>query len=177
MEDHLKAAIRGVRGFPKQGIVFRDITPVLADPELLRETVERLSEPFYDSGVQLVAGTEARGFILAPAVAFQLATGFVPIRKKGKLPCETLRATYDLEYGTDTLEMHRDAIQPGTRVLMVDDLLATGGTMRACCDMVEAAGGVVVACAFLVELAFLGGRAKLAPRDVFTLVQYASEDE
>jgi adenine phosphoribosyltransferase len=177
MEDHLKAAIRGVRDFPKKGIVFRDITPVLAAPALLREAVERLSEPYYDQGVRLVAGTEARGFILAPAVAFQLAAGFVPIRKKGKLPCPTYKATYDLEYGTDTLEVHRDAMQTGARVLMVDDLLATGGTMRACCDMVQAAGGVVVACAFLVELAFLRGRDKLAPHSVFSLVQYASEDE
>mgnify|MGYP000250596875 CR=1 FL=1 len=177
MHDNLKATIRGVRDFPKKGILFRDITPVLASPALLRETVERLSEPFYDEGIQIVAGTEARGFILAPAVAFQLAAGFVPIRKKGKLPCATFQASYALEYGTDTLEMHRDAIQPGARVLMVDDLLATGGTMRACCDMVEAAGGVVVACAFLVELSFLGGRAKLAPHTVFSLVQFASEDE
>jgi len=177
VHDNLKATIRGVRDFPKKGILFRDITPVLASPALLRETVERLSEPFYDEGIQIVAGTEARGFILAPAVAFQLAAGFVPIRKKGKLPCATFQASYALEYGTDTLEMHRDAIQPGARVLMVDDLLATGGTMRACCDMVEAAGGVVVACAFLVELSFLGGRAKLAPHTVFSLVQFASEDE
>jgi len=175
MEDHLKAAVRGVRDFPKKGIVFRDITPVLADPVLLREVVERLSEPFYEQGVQLVAGTEARGFILAPAVALHLAAGFVPIRKKGKLPCATYQASYQLEYGTDTLEMHRDAVRPGARVLMVDDLLATGGTMMACCDMVKAAGGVVVGCAFLVELAFLGGRAKLDPHPVFALVQYASE--
>ena len=177
MHDDLKAAIRGVRDFPKKGIVFRDITPVLADAVLLRETVERLSEPFYDQDVQVVAGTEARGFILAPAVALHLATGFVPIRKKGKLPCATYQASYELEYGTDTLEMHRDAIEPGTRVLMVDDLLATGGTMKACCDVVEAAGGVVVGCAFLVELTFLGGRAPLAPHPVFTLVEYASEEE
>jgi len=177
VEDSLKAAIRGVRDFPKPGIVFRDITPVLADAALLRQAVERLSEPFRGRRVQAVAGTEARGFIFAPAVALELRAAFVPIRKKGKLPCETLQATYDLEYGTDTLEMHRDAFRPGTRVLMVDDLLATGGTMKACCDMVEAAGGVVVACAFLVELSFLGGRDKLAPREVFSLVQYASEDE
>lgn len=175
--DHLKAAIRGVRDFPKKGIVFRDITPVLANPSLLREAVERLSEPFYDEKVQVVAGTEARGFILAPAVAVQLAAGFVPIRKKGKLPCATFQASYELEYGTDTLEMHRDAIQPGARVLMVDDLLATGGTMRACCEMVERAGGIVVACAFLVELSFLGGRDKLAPHNVFALANFASEDE
>ncbi len=177
MEDHLKAGIRGVRDFPRKGIVFRDITPVLGQPALLREAVERLSEPFYEQKVGVVAGTEARGFILAPAVAFQLAAGFVPIRKKGKLPCATFQASYELEYGTDTLEMHRDAIRPGTRVLMVDDLLATGGTMKACCDMVEAAGGIVVACAFLVELKFLGGRAKLAPQNVFSLVEYASEEE
>ncbi|HUT35695.1 MAG TPA: adenine phosphoribosyltransferase [Planctomycetota bacterium] len=177
MDDPLKAAIRGVRDFPKKGIVFRDITPVLVDPALLRETVERLSEPFYEEKVQVVAGTEARGFILAPAVALHLAAGFVPIRKKGKLPCATFEASYELEYGTDTLEMHRDAIRPGTRVLMVDDLLATGGTMKACCDMVRAAGGVIVGCAFLVELAFLGGRRKLEPHSVFTLVQYASEEE
>lgn len=177
MEDHLKAAIRGVRDFPKKGIVFRDITPVLADAALLREAVDRLSEPFYDQRVEYVAGTEARGFILAPAVAIQLAAGFVPIRKKGKLPCATFEASYELEYGTDSLEMHRDAIRAGARVLMVDDLLATGGTMRACCDMVEAAGGTVVACAFLVELSFLGGRAKLAPHNVFSLVNYAGEEE
>jgi adenine phosphoribosyltransferase len=175
--DNLKEAIQAVPDFPKKGIVFRDITPVLAQPVLLREAVERLSEPFYEQGVKVVAGTEARGFILAPAVALQLAAAFVPIRKKGKLPRETLQATYDLEYGTDTLEMHRDAFKPGTRVLMVDDLLATGGTMRACCDMVEKAGGIVVACAFLVELGFLGGRAKLAPHEVFSLVNYASETE
>ena len=175
--DPLKQAVRSVPGFPKPGIVFRDITPVLASPALLREAVERLAEPFYDLGIEAVAGTEARGFILAPAVALALAAGFVPIRKKGKLPCEVHQATYDLEYGTDTLEMHRDAIRAGARVLMVDDLLATGGTMKACCDMVEAAGGQVVACAFLVELSFLGGREKLAPREVFALIDYASEEE
>jgi len=175
--DPLKEAIPGVRDFPKAGIVFRDITPILASPALLLEAVERLSEPFYDEGIQAVVGAEARGFILGPAVALQLAAGFVPIRKKGKLPREAYQATYALEYGTDTLEMHRDAIAPGTRVLMLDDLLATGGTMKACCDMVEQAGGVVVACAFLVELRFLGGRRKLAPHAVFSLVDYASEDD
>ena len=175
--DHVKAAIRGVPGFPKEGIVFRDITPVLADPALLREVVERLAEPYRDQGVQLVVGTEARGFILGPAVALELAAGFVPVRKQGKLPCETYQETYALEYGTDTLEMHRDAIAPGTRVLMVDDLLATGGTMVACCNMVERAGADIVGCAFLVELSFLAGRAKLAPREVLALVDFASEDE
>jgi adenine phosphoribosyltransferase len=175
--DRLKEAIRGVRGFPKPGIVFRDITPVLADHGLLRESVARLAEPFRGRGVQVVVGAEARGFIFGPAIALELGAGFVPVRKEGKLPRETHQATYELEYGTDTLEMHRDAVAPGTRVLMVDDLLATGGTMKACCDMVEAAGGKVVACAFLVELSFLGGRQQLAPHEVFSLVTYASEDE
>jgi len=175
--DKLKKAIRGIRDFPKKGIVFRDITPVLADPVLLREAVERLAEPFCDERVDIVCGAEARGFLFGPAVAVQLAAGFVPIRKKGKLPSATFQATYDLEYGTDTLEMHRDAIRPGARVLMLDDLLATGGTMKACCDMVKAAGGTVVACAFLVELSFLRGRDKLAPHPTFALVDYASEEE
>ena len=175
--DPHKAANRSVPGFPKPGIVFRDITPVLADPDLLRQTVARLAQPYRDQSVQTVVGTEARGFILGPAVALELGTGFVPIRKSGKLPCPTYQATYDLEYGTDSLEMHRDAVAPGARVLMVDDLLATGGTMAACCQMVEQAGGAIVACAFLVELSFLGGRSKLAPHDILALIDFASEDE
>ena len=175
--DPVKAAIRAVPGFPKAGIVFRDIMPVLASPELLRQTVERMAEPFRGKGVDAVVGAEARGFILGPAIALELGAGFVAVRKPGKLPCETVSVTYDLEYGTDTLEMHRDAIVPGTRVLLVDDLLATGGTMRACCDMVGQMGGEIVGIAFLVELSFLGGRAKLAPHDVLALVDYASEDE
>lgn len=175
--DHVKAAIRGVVDFPRPGVVFRDITPVLADARLLRDVVEALAEPYRDQRVDLVVGAEARGFILGPAVALALGTGFIPVRKRGKLPCETYEVSYDLEYGTDTLEMHRDAIAPGAQVLMVDDLLATGGTMAACCQMVEQAGGQIVGCAFLVELSFLGGRAKLAPRPVFALVDFASEDE
>jgi len=175
--DPVKDAIRAVVDFPKPGIVFRDITPVLADPRLLRDVVEALAAPYRGQDVALVVGTEARGFILGPPVALALGAGFIPVRKKGKLPADTYEATYDLEYGTDTLEMHRDAIRPGTRVLMVDDLLATGGTMDACCQMVETAGGEIVACAFLVELSFLGGRARLAPRDVLALVDFASEDE
>ncbi len=175
--ERLKAAIAAVPGFPKEGIVFRDITPVLADPGLLRQAVRQLAEPFRGRGVQLVVGTEARGFLFGPAIALELGAGFVPGRKQGKLPRETREATYELEYGTDTLEMHRDAVAPGTRVLMVDDLLATGGTMKACCDMVEAAGGTIVACAFLVELCFLGGREPLASYDVVSLVTYASEED
>jgi adenine phosphoribosyltransferase len=173
----VKAAIRGVPDFPKEGIVFRDITPVLADPALLAEAVERMAKPFRERSVQVVAGAEARGFIFGPLVALALGAGFVPVRKQGKLPCETLQATYELEYGTDTLEMHRDAVAPGTRVLMVDDLLATGGTMKACCDMVRAAGAEVVGCAFLIELSFLGGREALAGYDVHAVVDFATEQE
>ena len=175
--DPLKEAIRSIPGFPKPGIVFRDITPVLANPALLRQAIERLAEPFRDAKVDLVVGAEARGFILAPAIALELDAGFVPVRKKGKLPYQTTQVTYELEYGTDTLEMHRDAVTPDARVLMVDDLLATGGTMRACCDMVEGAGGRIAACAFLIELSFLGGRAVLEPHPVVSLVSYASEAE
>jgi adenine phosphoribosyltransferase len=175
--DRLKKAIASIPGFPKQGIVFRDITPVLADLERLREAVQRMAKPFRRRRVDLVVGAEARGFLFGPAIALELGAGFVPVRKPGKLPRETRRATYDLEYGTDTLEMHRDAIPPGSRVLLVDDLLATGGTMKACCRLVEEAGGIIVACAFLVELTFLNGRQALAPHEVLSLVSYASEDE
>jgi len=175
--DKLRQAIAAVPGFPKPGIVFRDITPVLADAALLRQAVEAMAAPFRGQGVQLVVGAEARGFIFGPAVALELGAGFVPVRKPGKLPRETQQATYELEYGTDTLEMHCDAIAPGTRVLLVDDLLATGGTMEACCTLADAAEAVVVGCAFLIELAFLGGRERLAPRQVVSLVTYASEDE
>ena len=175
--DPIKEAIPGIRDFPRPGIVFRDITPVLADPALLRQAVGQLAEPFRQRGVQCVVGAEARGFILGPPIALELDAGFVPVRKKGKLPRATYQATYELEYGSDTLEMHRDAVGRGTRVLLVDDLLATGGTMRACCDMVQAAGGAIVGCAFLVELSFLGGRERLAPHHVVSLVAYATEND
>jgi adenine phosphoribosyltransferase len=175
--EHLKSAIPGVRVFPKKGVVFRDITPVLADAELLRASVEQLAAPFRDKGVELVLGAEARGFIFGTALALELGAGFIPVRKKGKLPRETHRVTYELEYGSDTLEMHRDAIPAGARVLLVDDLLATGGTTKACCELVEAAGGEVVGCAFVIELSFLGGRRQLEGHEVFSLVDYASEEE
>ena len=173
----LKKCIRSIAGFPKAGIVFRDITPLLRDPEALRETVGRLAKPFADDDVDLVLSAEARGFILGPAVALKLGAGFVPIRKPGKLPAETVEETYDLEYGTDTLAMHLDAIEPGQRVLMLDDLLATGGTIAACCRMAEQRGSEIVGCAFLIELSFLGGREKFSPYRVVSLIDYASEDE
>lgn len=170
-----KRFIRNVPGFPKEGIVFRDITPLLQNASALRLATEALAAPFRDRGVELVLGAEARGFIFGATVACELDAGFVPVRKAGKLPAATIEETYDLEYGTATLAMHRDAVRPGRKVLLVDDLLATGGTMAACAHMVEALGGEVVACAFVVELSFLGGREALEPYEVFSLIEYETE--
>ena len=169
--DSLEALIRDVPDFPQPGIVFKDITGLLADPAGLRETVDRLVEPFADAGVDVVCGTESRGCIFGAAAAIKLGAGFVPIRKPGKLPCETISAEYTLEYGTDKLEMHTDAIRPGQRVLMIDDLLATGGTMAASCDMVERLAGAIVGVSFVIELCFLNGRDKLTGYDVRSLIQ------
>lgn len=171
----LKKFIRDVPGFPKEGIVFRDITPLLQDSAALQEAVRTLAAPFRDKGVELVLGAEARGFILGGAVAYELGVGFIPVRKVGKLPAETIEQTYELEYGASTLAMHRDAVKAGQKVLLVDDLLATGGTMAACARMVETLGGEVVACAFLVELSFLNGREALRPYTVFSLIEYDAE--
>lgn len=157
----LTRRIRDVAGFPKPGIVFKDITPLLRDPAALSLAVEYLAQPFRGKRVDVVAGAESRGFIFGTAVAQALSAGFVPIRKPGKLPAETRGITYDLEYGTDTLEIHADAIRPGQRVVLVDDLLATGGTMKACCDLVTGLGGKIVGVAVLIELAFLKGGEKL----------------
>ncbi len=164
--------IRSVPDFPKPGILFRDITPMLASPAALAEAVRQLAERLRHTPIDLIATAEARGFLFAAPLALELGVGLVPIRKPGKLPYKTLSYTYDLEYGTDTLEMHEDAIPPGARVLVLDDLLATGGTVRACCQMVEQSGGVVVGCAFVIELLDLGGAKKLAGYDVFSLIQY-----
>jgi adenine phosphoribosyltransferase len=171
----LKSRIRSIPDFPKKGIMFRDITPLLADPAALKESVRRMAEPYRNAGVDAVVGAESRGFIFAAGVALELGAGFVPIRKKGKLPHKTVSVTYDLEYGTDTLQMHVDGIRPGAKVLMVDDLLATGGTMAACCEMVENSGGRIVGVEFLIELAFLSGRAKLARYPVRTQIVYENE--
>jgi len=164
--------IRAVPDWPKKGILFRDITPLLADPRAFPAAVDALCEPFRKAGVQYVAGVEARGFIFGAAVAAKLRAGFVPIRKKGKLPCETERATYVLEYGTDCIEMHRDTIQRGDKVLLVDDLLATGGTMRAACELMEKVGAEVVGIACVIELTDLQGRQRLAPHKIHTLIAY-----
>lgn len=171
----LKPLIRSIADFPKKGIVFRDITTLLADPRVLSEVADGLAKPFRDKQIDVVAGIEARGFIFGTLVADRLGAAFAPVRKPGKLPHKTIREEYALEYGTDAVEMHVDAIQPGQRVLVVDDLLATGGTMAACCRLAEKLGGVVVGCTCVIELSFLNGRGKLDGRDVFALVQYDSE--
>lgn len=168
----LKQLIRDVPDFPKKGIIFKDITPLLQEPNGLKEIAERISEQYKDKNIDLITGAEARGFIIGAAVAYELGVGFIPIRKPGKLPYETASITYQLEYGTDTLEIHKDAIKPGQNVLMVDDLLATGGTMAACCRLVESMGGNIVGCAFVVELTFLNGRKALQGFDVSSLIQY-----
>jgi adenine phosphoribosyltransferase len=170
--DDLKKLIREVPDFPKSGILFYDITTLLKDPCGLRSVIDGLSAHYRDAQVDVVLGVEARGFIFAPALAYALGAGFVPVRKPNKLPAECLRVSYDLEYGSDTLEMHRDAIGPSTRVLIVDDLLATGGTAAAVARMVRDGGGTVVGLGFVVELTFLNGRKKLDGADVFSLLQY-----
>jgi adenine phosphoribosyltransferase len=169
----LASKIRDIPDFPKRGIVFKDIMPLLADPESLRDTVERLAEFAEPRKPDLILGAEARGFILGAALAYRLGCGFVAARKPGKLPWRTISAKYALEYGFDALELHADAITSGARVLIHDDLLATGGTARAKVDLVEQLGGTVVGLAFVIELQFLNGREKLAGYDVFSLVQYA----
>jgi adenine phosphoribosyltransferase len=169
----LESKIRDIPDFPKRGIVFKDIMPLLADPEALHETVERLAEFAEPRKPDVVLGAEARGFILGAALAYRLGCGFVAARKPGKLPWRTISAKYALEYGFDALELHADAIGPGARVLVHDDLLATGGTARAKVDLVEQLGGSVVGLAFVIELEFLGGREKLQGYDVYSLVTYA----
>jgi len=164
--------IRDIPDWPKPGILFRDITPLLGNPQALRAAVDAMCAPFKDVGIAHVAAVEARGFIFGTAVAARLNAGFVPIRKKGKLPFETERITYDLEYGTDTLEIHRDAVPAGAKVLMVDDLLATGGTMKAACDLIEKVAGDIVGITCLIELTDLPGRKVLAPHAIHTVISY-----
>ena len=170
----LAAKIRDVPDFPKPGIVFKDIMPLLADPEALHETVERLAEFAEPRKPDLILGAEARGFILGAALAYRLKCGFIAARKPGKLPWRTVSVKYALEYGFDALELHADAITPGKRVLVHDDLLATGGTAKAKADLVEQLGGEVVGLAFVIELEFLHGRDRLEGYDVFSLIQYDS---
>jgi adenine phosphoribosyltransferase len=172
----LRQHIRNVKDFPKPGIMFRDITPLLAHPQAFRESIRQLADHYREQDVKAIAAAEARGFIFAAPLALELNAGFIPVRKPGKLPFETQSFHYELEYGTDTLEIHTDAFAPGDRVLLIDDLLATGGTMNACARLVENSGAVVVGCAFVVELSFLKGREKLKNYDVFSLLTYDGED-
>ena len=171
MED-LKKAIRDIPDFPKQGIIFKDITTLLKDHKLFKKAVDRLTKEFKDKDINLVASIESRGFILGSVLAYKLGAGFIPVRKKGKLPYKTCRATYQLEYGEDTLEIHEDAISKGERVLIIDDLLATGGTLGAVIDLVKKTGGVVAGIGFLVELTFLNGREKNKDYEIFSLIKY-----
>ena len=168
----IKSRIRDVPDFPQEGIVFKDITPLLADEIAFSTVIDLIVVHFGRGSVDKVVGIEARGFIIASPVAYHFGAGFVPVRKKDKLPWDTEAAEYALEYGTATLEIHRDAIAPGERVVIVDDVLATGGTARATADLVERIGGKVVGVACLIELGFLGGRAKLDSYDLFTLLEY-----
>ena len=170
--DPLKKLIREIPDFPKPGILFYDITTLLKDRDGFHAVIDALKEHYQDKGVETVLGIEARGFIFAPALAYALGAGFVPVRKPKKLPGERVAVTYDLEYGSDSLEIHRDAIGEGHHVLIVDDLLATGGTAAAASQLVEQMGGVVTGLAFVIELEFLHGREKLAGRDVFSLLRY-----
>ncbi len=170
--DDLKRKIREVPDFPKPGILFYDLTTLLKDQEGLKQVTDLLVGRFRESKIDQVIGIESRGFIFAPMVAYQLGAGFVPVRKPGKLPAETLKASYQLEYGEDSLEIHKDAVKEGQRVLIVDDLIATGGTACATVQLVEELGGEVVSLAFLVELEALRGREKLPGYEVFSLLKY-----
>jgi adenine phosphoribosyltransferase len=170
--DTLKARIRHVPDFPKAGILFYDVTTLLRDPEGFRMAIDSMATPYVGRGVEVVVGIESRGFILGAAVADRLGAGFVPVRKLGKLPAATIRASYDLEYGSDSLEMHQDAITRGQRVLIVDDLLATGGTARATVNLVNQLGGAVAGVSFLIELVGLHGRGKLAGEQIHVVLKY-----
>jgi len=170
--EPLKALIRTIPDFPKPGILFYDITTLLKDPRGFAMLIDALAQYYMDKDVDLVLGIEARGFIFGPALAYRLNAGFVPVRKPRKLPGPTARVTYDLEYGTDTLEIHQDAIEPGQRVVLVDDLLATGGTMEATTRLVQQLGGTIAGLGFAIELDFLKGRDRLQEYDVFSLLHY-----
>ena len=170
--EELKKIIREIPDWPKKGILFYDITTLLKDAAGFRQSVQALIAPYRDTGVDIVVGVEARGYIFAPTVAYALDAGFVPVRKPGKLPAATQKVTYDLEYGTDSVEIHKDAVTPGQKVLIVDDLIATGGTARAVVDLVEELGGHVVGLAFLIELGFLNGREMLKGQEVTSILTY-----
>jgi len=170
--DTVKKTIRDIPDFPKKGIVYKDITPLLQDVEAFKFSVDSIIERYKDKKIDVVLGVESRGFIFGTPISYALGTAFVPVRKKGKLPYKTKQVTYQLEYGTDTLEIHEDAFKPGQRVLIVDDLLATGGTVGAVCEMVKSMEGDIVGVEFIIELAFLNGRSKLDGIPVQSLLTY-----
>ncbi len=172
----LHAYVRDIPDYPRPGILFRDITPLLADPTAIKIAVEELARPFLDMKIDLIAAAEARGFIFATPLAIQLGAGFVPIRKPGKLPFDLHSFAYDLEYGTDELQVHVDGVKAGQRVLLVDDLLATGGTMEACCRLIEKCDAEIVGCSFLIHLAQLGGEERLNPYRVHSVLRYDRDD-
>jgi adenine phosphoribosyltransferase len=172
MAEELTALVRDVPDFPVEGVLFKDITPLLRDPHGLRRVVDALAEQFRDEKIDLVAGIESRGFMFGAPLAIVLQAGFIPVRKPGKLPAEKIYREYTLEYGVNRLELHTDAVEPGQRVLLIDDVLATGGTARASVELIEALGGEIAAVAFVIELAFLNGRSMLAEYDVFSLLTY-----
>jgi len=168
----LKETIRDIPDFPKKGIVFKDVTTLLKDKKALKTAIDLLTEQFSKLDVRYVVAVESRGFIFGAALAYKLGVGFIPVRKKGKLPAKTCSVTYDLEYGTDTLEIHEDALKKGDKVVVIDDLLATGGTVSAVADLVESLGAEILGIGFVIELGFLNGRSKLKGRPVFSIVQY-----
>jgi adenine phosphoribosyltransferase len=169
--NDLGASCRDVADFPKKGIIFKDITPLLQEGDSFREIIDRFGDRYRDKGIDVVVSVEARGFIIGPAIAYRLGAGVVPVRKKGKLPWHCYQASYNLEYGADTLEIHRDAIKPGEKVLIVDDLLATGGTVGAVINLVERLKGQIVEVAFLIELTALKGREQIKDYPVFSLIE------
>ena len=173
--DELRAMIRDVVDFPKPGIVFKDITPLVLDPDAMCSAAELILKEFGEEQIDLIAGIESRGFLIGAVASQLMGVGLALVRKKGKLPADTVSESYELEYGTDSVEMHTDAVKPGQRVLIIDDLLATGGTAAAACRLVEQLKGEVVGCGFIIELSFLPGRAKLAPHKTVSLIDYASE--
>ena len=168
----LNQYIRDIQDFPKPGVVFKDITPLLGNPQAVKECMALLINNLRDKNIDKVVGAESRGFFFATLIAYELGAGFVPVRKPNKLPFDRISASYELEYGTDVLEIHTDAIKPGDRVVIHDDVLATGGTAKAMCELVERLGGVIVQCNFLMELSFLSGREKLAGQEVYAPLVY-----
>ena len=170
--ENLKKYIRDIPDFPKKGILFKDITTLLKEGKIFQSVIDKLYERYKDKKIDKVVAIESRGFIFGGALALKLGAGFIPVRKKGKLPSKTHSVSYELEYGIDTLEIHSDAIKPGENILLLDDLLATGGTAKAVCELIEKLGGKIIEAAFLIELSFLHGRSKLSGHDVFSMIKY-----